>query len=607
MPPPQPHTRRNTMLDNPDEIPEEHRQRDSFGSSRRLVKGEPWTSWKIEKRLGTRSADSLNDMEDETFIKHVVMFARPVDLNNQDDEEDQSSDYDAEVECFFSKNEFIFSEDEDESKDDDEDQSDFAGDECFLADDECLFVEDECFFAEGESFVAPVPTVASTSSSVPPPRPNNPKERRPPNSFGLSKQETMYEPSTSSFTSEKRVATSVSLDSLSEIEDTWDGEDMSYFIKHMLAQSAVEEFDKDDEDEDQSKFAGDECFLADDECLFVEDESCFFPPVQTVSPTSPPPAHLPHRFTMDNPEERRPPVSFGPSRQEKYKPSTSLTSKKRVAAAQLDHSAVQAGESSPALQSTRLPKIPRKRPECGGASWTKQYVQLQLYKDMHGDCLVPQKCKEYPKLGGWVNLQRVEYRKTQQGKTISQMTEYRMKKLNTLGFVWDMYETAWTERYKELVKYEGKYGDCIVPRLYKEYPKLGEWVKKQKQEYRKKSRRMTQDRFDKLVVLGFVWGEDEGERNYFLDTYETAWTERYKELVKYKGKHGDCIVPRLYKEYPKLGEWVSTQRKLYRGKCSREIYRERFDKLEALSFAWTAVRKGSSRGDAGNEPYIEKR
>jgi hypothetical protein len=229
-------------------------------------------------------------------------------------------------------------------------------------------------------------------------------------------------------------------------------------------------------------------------------------------------------------------------------------------------------------------------------TWTMRYGELQLYNATQGDCLVPQKCKEYPRLGGWVNLQRVEYRKRRQGKKTSQMTEERMKKLNKLGFVWDMYEAAWTERYEELVKYKEKYGDCIVPRLHKEYPKLGEWVKNQKIGYRKKSRRMTESRIADLGVLGFVW---EGQRHLCRDVYEAAWTERYEELVLYKGKYGDCIVPRLYKEYPKLGEWVSTQRKLYRGKSLPEInHRVRFDKLEALGFAWTAaVGKGSCRKD----------
>jgi hypothetical protein len=107
----------------------------------------------------------------------------------------------------------------------------------------------------------------------------------------------------------------------------------------------------------------------------------------------------------------------------------------------------------------------------------------------------------------------------------------------------------------------------------------------------KKTSQMTEDRMKKLNKLGFIW-----------DMYEAAWTERYEELVKYKGKYGDCIVPMLHTEYPKLGEWVSTQRKLYRGKSSPEINRVRFDKLEALGFVWK-VWKGSRRKDKDGRDY----
>jgi hypothetical protein len=355
----------------------------------------------------------------------------------------------------------------------------------------------------------------------------------------------------------------------------------------------------------------------------------------------------PRKLTMDKAAERSASVSFGPPRLQMYEPTTTLEGEKE-AAALVDGSspAVQTGGSSPAVQTpqpplpqmtrqraqsgetswtkryvklqlyngmqgdclvpqkdgsspvvqtpqTPPPQITRQRPQCDETTWTMRYIELQLYNATQGDCLVPQKCKKYPRLGGWVNLQRVEYQKKRQGKKTSQMTEDRIKKLNKLGFVWDMYEAAWTERYEELVKYKGKYGDCIVPRQYKEYPKLGEWVKNQKKEYRKKSRRMTESRIADLGALGFVW---EGQRHFCRDVYEAAWTERYEELVLYKGKHGDCIVPRLYKEYPKLGEWVSTQRKLYRGKSPPEINRVRFDKLEALGFAWTAAREKTKTG-----------
>jgi len=40
----------------------------------------------------------------------------------------------------------------------------------------------------------------------------------------------------------------------------------------------------------------------------------------------------------------------------------------------------------------------------------------------------------------------------------------------------------------------------------------------------------------------------------------------YQRLVAYKKEHKDTNVPYKYKEEPKLGGWVTTQRDLYRNK-----------------------------------------
>ena len=41
---------------------------------------------------------------------------------------------------------------------------------------------------------------------------------------------------------------------------------------------------------------------------------------------------------------------------------------------------------------------------------------------------------------------------------------------------------------------------------------------------------------------------------------DQQWEEMYQRLVRYKGQHGDCLVPRKYEADPKLSTWVETQR-----------------------------------------------
>ena len=53
-----------------------------------------------------------------------------------------------------------------------------------------------------------------------------------------------------------------------------------------------------------------------------------------------------------------------------------------------------------------------------------------------------------------------------------------------------------------------------------------------------------------------------------------------QQLVDYEQVHGDCNVPREYKENPQLGEWVGTQRR------STSMSEERRKRLNSIGFTW---------------------
>lgn len=139
--------------------------------------------------------------------------------------------------------------------------------------------------------------------------------------------------------------------------------------------------------------------------------------------------------------------------------------------------------------------------------WVKQYLQLQKFCSEKGHCLVPTKSHDYPQLGPWVSSQRYQYKKRQRG-ILSSMTDGRLKALDALGFVWSI-DVPWEERFDELVSFKTKYGHCKVPRNYTVNPELGRWVHAQRTAYKKfrdnKRCKITQERIDKLDVLGFIW------------------------------------------------------------------------------------------------------
>ena len=68
------------------------------------------------------------------------------------------------------------------------------------------------------------------------------------------------------------------------------------------------------------------------------------------------------------------------------------------------------------------------------------------------------------------------------------------------------------------------------------------------------------------------------------------WAAQLARLAAYKVAHGDCSVPRGWAEDPRLGRWVSSQRKykkaLDRGDPWPGMTAARALGLEALGFAW---------------------
>ena len=143
-------------------------------------------------------------------------------------------------------------------------------------------------------------------------------------------------------------------------------------------------------------------------------------------------------------------------------------------------------------------------------AWDERYQQLVQYIEQYGHANVPQGSAENPSsLGNWVKKQREAYQKFNQDEK-STMTQEQIDRLNQLGFVWDPWQEAWMERYKELVEYYKENGHVDVPARYAKNLSLGKWVNKQRVDYRrfkknKPCRGMNQERIDKLNAIKFSW------------------------------------------------------------------------------------------------------
>lgn len=91
-------------------------------------------------------------------------------------------------------------------------------------------------------------------------------------------------------------------------------------------------------------------------------------------------------------------------------------------------------------------------------TWEQQYEQMVAYKEKYGNCLIPHKLEGYETLCTWVSTQRKQYSLKKNGKP-SSMSDERVEALERIGFVWDVYEETWNQRFEELKKYKAYHGD----------------------------------------------------------------------------------------------------------------------------------------------------
>ena len=206
--------------------------------------------------------------------------------------------------------------------------------------------------------------------------------------------------------------------------------------------------------------------------------------------------------------------------------------------------------------------------------------------------LQPLKYSEYPGLGNFVNRQRTEYRKLQQGKT-SSMTSSKIRQLDAVDFHWSIREgghSSWETRLNDLRAYINQHGDANVPKVYPPNPQLGYWVNEQRFQYQRmrngKSSYMTERKAALLNALHFKWSLRGSKRPF------NEWMEA---LRRYKAKHGHINVPLKYSETPGLGTFVNNQRSEYRkymnGNAKTSMTEERVKELESIGITWN-LREG---------------
>ena len=181
-------------------------------------------------------------------------------------------------------------------------------------------------------------------------------------------------------------------------------------------------------------------------------------------------------------------------------------------------------------------------------------------------------------LRSWVSDQRASYKRQLAGRGKS-FTKDKIDALNEHKFIWDPKEFGWYIRLNELKMFQRENRHSIVPRGYKHFPKLGQWVRHMR------SRKNNQDNQlsgYKSAKLSDKQISDLNNLNFEWDPIEAQWLEKFHELKEFININGHVHVTRSNCSNISLWQWVNRQRITCKLDHRREL-------LDSIGFAWNGL------------------
>jgi len=139
------------------------------------------------------------------------------------------------------------------------------------------------------------------------------------------------------------------------------------------------------------------------------------------------------------------------------------------------------------------------------ALWQERFHELTQFRKVNGHCLVPRIHHENPKLSQWVQKQRQQRKRKDQGLH-STLNDERQELLTIAGFCWDSQQALWEERFQSLEVFQLYNSHCIVPSNHPD-SSLYNWVRYQRKQFNlyqagSKSS-MDEERVLRLISIGF--------------------------------------------------------------------------------------------------------
>lgn len=215
-------------------------------------------------------------------------------------------------------------------------------------------------------------------------------------------------------------------------------------------------------------------------------------------------------------------------------------------------------------------------------TWDHYYLAAKRYYAENGDLVVPRRyvTEEGLSLGNWILTQR----KVRAGKQLGTLTESQIKKLDSIGMVWENILERRFDTYFEAAKqYYSEHGDLLVPVKYttEDGLNLGVWIANLRQQYANGEAASVLDaeRIERLNEIGMVW-----------DAISYTWEQNYTHALEYYKEYGSIAnVPCSYRTKSGfcLGGWLQNLRSArYCQSSGRALTEAQIQRLDAIGMRW---------------------
>ncbi len=196
--------------------------------------------------------------------------------------------------------------------------------------------------------------------------------------------------------------------------------------------------------------------------------------------------------------------------------------------------------------------------------WNRMFNEAKKYYE--------EKCSliniDDKKVDGWVRHQRQRYF----GKK-NPLTNDQIKKLESIGMVWDVYNLQWENSYKIAKEYYEENGNLNIKNncIFNNF-NIGNWISSQRNMYKNKT--LSNYRFENLKKIGMVWDAS-------IDV-DMLWEKHY-QIAKHYYEENDNLLISTHAKYmnDNLGAWINKQRN-----DKDKLSKEKIDKLNSIGMVW---------------------